>query len=99
MLALAWWGAAYLIGGLSGAIWWFGDLTRPAAPAIRQYFSVCRCGMIWSGARLFHGLPGHWVAMLFGAAFWLMACFVPAFAKSAASRILSAGLSWPRTRS
>ena len=34
--ALAWWGVAYLIGGFSGAIWRFGDLTdrsfRQASP-------------------------------------------------------------------
>jgi hypothetical protein len=31
--ALGWWGAAYLLGAFSGAIWWFGDLTGPAPPA------------------------------------------------------------------
>jgi diguanylate cyclase (GGDEF)-like protein len=49
-------------------------------------------GMIWSAARLFHGRRVSWIAMPFGAVFWLLACFVPAFALSAASRIVVSSL-------
>ena len=88
-LALAWWGLAYLIGGASGALWRFGHLLPPAVPAnLATILLFVAVGMIWSGARQFHGLPVQWPAMLFGAAFWLIACFVPAFAMSAASRIV-----------
>ena len=37
---------------------------------------------------MFHRGPVRWIATLFGAAFWLIACFVPAFAVSAASRMV-----------
>jgi diguanylate cyclase (GGDEF)-like protein len=91
--ALAWWGVAYLIGGASGALWRFGPLIAPAVPAsLATILLFIAVGMIWSGARLFHGRPVRWIAMLFGAAFWLIACFVPAFAVSAASRIVVSSL-------
>ena len=48
--------------------------------------------MIWSAARLFHGRPVRRGVMLFGAAFWLAACFVPAFAGSAAARLVVSAL-------
>ena len=87
--ALAWWSFAYLIGGASGALWRFGHLVPPVVPAnLATILLFVAVGMIWSGARQFHGRPVHWIAMLFGAAFWLIACFVPAFALSAASRIV-----------
>jgi diguanylate cyclase (GGDEF)-like protein len=41
---------------------------------------------------VFHGRPIHWIAMLFGAIFWLIAGFVPAFSLSAASRIVVSSL-------
>jgi diguanylate cyclase (GGDEF)-like protein len=87
--ALAWWGGAYLIGGASGALWRFGQLIAPALPAsLATVLLFVAVGMVWSGARLFHGRPVRWIGMFFGAAFWLIACFVPAFALSAASRIV-----------
>jgi diguanylate cyclase (GGDEF)-like protein len=91
--ALAWWGAAYLIGGASGVLWRFGDLIAPALPGcVSTIMLFVAVGMIWSGARLFHGRPVRWIATVFGAAFWLIACFVPTFAVSAASRIVVSSL-------
>ncbi len=91
--ALAWWGAAYLIGGASGALWQFGQLIAPALPSsLATILLFVAVGMIWSGARVFHGRPVLWVAMLFGAVFWLTACFVPAFTAAAASRIVVSSL-------
>jgi diguanylate cyclase (GGDEF)-like protein len=91
--ALAWWGAAYLIGGASGALWRFGQLIAPTLPSsLATILLFVAVGMIWSGARLFHGRPVRWFAMLFGAGFWLIACFIPAFAVSAASRIMVSSL-------
>jgi diguanylate cyclase (GGDEF)-like protein len=87
--ALAWWGVAYLIGGASGALWRFGQLIAPALPtSLATILLFVAVGMIWGGARLFHGRPVHWIGMLFGAAFWLIAGLVPAFVLSAASRIV-----------
>ncbi len=91
--ALAWWGAAYLAGGASGGLWRFGDLIAPGLPAsVATALLFVAVGMIWSAARLFHGRPVRWVAMVFGAAFWLGASLFPAFAESAASRIVVSSL-------
>jgi diguanylate cyclase (GGDEF)-like protein len=91
--ALAWWGVAYLIGGASGALWRFGDAIGPALPSsLSTTLLFVAVGLIWSAARLFHGRPVRWIAMLFGAVFWQLACFVPAFGQSAASRIVVSSL-------
>jgi len=69
--ALAWWGAAYLLGAASMVLW-----SAPAplfalprvVPATLVYLA---CGMLWNGVRLFHGrrlLPGGLFA---GAIAWL----------------------------
>jgi diguanylate cyclase (GGDEF)-like protein len=91
--ALGWWGAAYLIGAFSGAIWRFGDLTGSELPAgIANILLFVAVGMIWSAARLFQGRRVRWGLMFLGAAVWLVAWLFPAFAHSAASRILVSSL-------
>jgi diguanylate cyclase (GGDEF)-like protein len=91
--ALGWWGAAYLIGAFSGAIWRFGDLMGPALPAgFANILLFVTVGMIWSAARLFHGRRVRWGLMFLGAAVCLVAWMFPAFAYSAASRILVSSL-------
>lgn len=93
IVALAWWGAAYLLGGASGAIWRLGDQISPPLPAgsgnILLFVAV---GMIWSAARLFHGRPISWGGMFLGAGAWLAACSSPAFANSAACRVVASAL-------
>ena len=74
--ALAWWGVAYLIGGGSGALWRFNALAATGLPSnIATFLLFLAAGMIWSGARLFHGRPVRWIATGFGAVFWLAASF------------------------
>ncbi len=91
--ALGWWGAAYLIGAFSGAVWRFGDLMGPALPVgIANVLLFVTVGMIWNAARLFHGRRARWDLMFLGAAVWLVAWLFPAFAHSAASRILVSSL-------
>ena len=91
--ALAWWGVAYLLGGASGALWRWGDLLEPGISSwVATTLLFVAVGMIWSAARLFHGRPVRRIVMLFGAAFWLTACFVPAFTGSAASRLVVSAL-------
>src|SRR5580658_11383995 len=72
IVALAWWGAAYLIGGSSGAIWRLGDQISPPLPVwsadVLLFIAV---GMIWSAARQFHGRPISWGGMFFGASVWV----------------------------
>jgi diguanylate cyclase (GGDEF)-like protein len=91
--ALAWWGVAYLIGGLSAAIWRLGDQISPPLPAsTADVLLFVAVGMIWSAARLFHGRPILWGAMFLGAGVWLVACVSPAFADSAAARVIVSSL-------
>jgi diguanylate cyclase (GGDEF)-like protein len=91
--ALAWWGVAYLLGGASGALWRWGDLVAPGiSSCVATTLLFVAVGMIWSAARLFHGRPVRRGLMLFGAAFWLAACFVPAFTESAALRLVVSAL-------
>jgi diguanylate cyclase (GGDEF)-like protein len=75
--ALAWWGAAYLIGGFSVALWMMGgDMVPPFLPSALLFLA---CGMIWMAARLFHGRPITWVAMFAGAFAWTAASAFPDF--------------------
>ena len=72
--ALGWWAASYLIGGFAVALWIVGPTLSPAwpdevAPAL---LFIC-CGMIWSGARKFHGRDVLPFAVVTGAIVWLLA--------------------------
>src|ERR1700753_3911181 len=54
--ALKWWGAAYLVGAVSVALWTFGaarfgDQFALATSAV----GFLTCGMVWNASRLFHG--------------------------------------------
>jgi diguanylate cyclase (GGDEF)-like protein len=87
--ALAWWGVAYLVGGVSGLIWRLGDAISPPLPAcIPNILLFIAVGMIWSAARIFHGRPVLWGSMSLGAVVWLAAYWSPAFIDSAASRLV-----------
>src|SRR5712672_1624091 len=91
--ALAWWGAAYLIGGFSVALWMIDAQSIPFMPAtLPSALLFLSCGMIWNAARLFHGRNILWVSMLTGAATWMMVCTWPFVAQMSASRIILASL-------
>jgi diguanylate cyclase (GGDEF)-like protein len=86
--ALAWLGAAYLIGGLSVAAWGMPSSLSPALPAgIANALLFLAFGMIWNAARLFHGHRSQWGTTAGGATVWLLACLVPEFAQSPVLRI------------
>src|SRR5437016_123973 len=86
--ALAWWGAAYLLGGFSVAVWSIeGLISPPLPPGMANALLFVACGMIWSAARIFHGRGVLWGAMFAGAIAWLTACLFPEFAQAAAARI------------
>jgi diguanylate cyclase (GGDEF)-like protein len=88
--ALAWWGAAYLIGGFSAALWSVsGEIVPQSLPSA---LLLLACGMIWSAARLFHGRPVMWVAMSAGALSWIAACSFPAFVDGGTARAVAASL-------
>src|SRR5580658_2994215 len=91
--ALAWWGTAYLLGGLSGVIWRLGDAVSPPLPScIPNILLFVAVGMIWTAARLFHGRPVLWGSMCLGAIVWLAFWSLPAFAESDASRLVVSSL-------
>jgi diguanylate cyclase (GGDEF)-like protein len=91
--ALAWWGAAYLIGGLSVALWSVENLiSPPLPPGTANALLFVSCGMIWSAARLFHGRPILWGSMALGATIWLVSCMSSDFVGSAAARITLSSL-------
>jgi diguanylate cyclase (GGDEF)-like protein len=91
--ALAWWGAAYLIGSISGVIWRLGDVVSPPLPSnTPDVLLFVAVGMIWSAARLFHGRPVLWGAMCFGAVVWIAASSVSLFGSSIALRLVLSSL-------
>src|SRR5215218_5501085 len=86
--ALAWWGTAYLVGGVSVVLWSIESHVSPPLPVgTANAMLFVACGMIWSAARLFHGRPVLWGAMVAGATIWFIACLIPEFIHSAMARI------------
>src|ERR1700728_1254354 len=93
IVALAWWGSAYLIGGASGAIWRLGEQVSPPLPAsTADILLFVAVGMIWSAARLFHGRAIVWGGMFLGSGIWLCASVSPAFNNSAAAHVVVSSL-------
>jgi diguanylate cyclase (GGDEF)-like protein len=91
--ALAWWGAAYLIGALAAALWIINPQAIPFMPeTLPSALLLLSCGMIWNAARLFHGRRILWVSMSFGAVSWSMLCAWPLFAAAGAHRVILASL-------
>jgi diguanylate cyclase (GGDEF)-like protein len=86
--ALAWWGAAYLIGGLSVAAWGLGGLVSlPMPTGVANALLFVACGTMWNAARVFHGRPVLVSALIAGATTWLIACAFADFAQWPAARI------------
>jgi diguanylate cyclase (GGDEF)-like protein len=91
--ALAWWGAAYLLGGFSVAVWSIESVISPPLPyGTANSLLFLACGMIWSAARIFHGLRVLWVPMFAGAAIWLASYSIPDIAQTTAARIVLGSL-------
>src|SRR5581483_5605322 len=90
--ALAWWGLAYLIGGLSGVIWRLDGAISLLPSCTANILLFIAVGMIWNAARVFHGRPVLWGWMCGGAAVWLASSAWPAFNESAASRLMLSSL-------
>jgi diguanylate cyclase (GGDEF)-like protein len=91
--ALAWWGSAYLIAGLSISIL-SGKLPLNHAVSvdIASAMLFAACGLSWHGARLFDDKPVRPFAMFAGALIWLCACLIPEFAGSAMGRMVVSSL-------
>ena len=91
--ALASWGVGRLIGGVALPL-------LAARGTIPQWVSinfanalVCLgYGLTWGGARQFEGLRAKPIAVMAGAAVWLLACQIPGFVTSLQARVTLLGL-------
>jgi diguanylate cyclase (GGDEF)-like protein len=87
--ALAWWGAGYLIGGFAVALWMLDAAVSPPLPyGLSNALLFVACGMIWNGARVFHGRQLRPFALSAGAFTWLIACQFSAFTQSGGNRVI-----------
>ncbi|MGE3148645.1 MAG: diguanylate cyclase [Pseudorhodoplanes sp.] len=93
MKALAWWGAAYLLGGCAITFWAARPLLVPHLPAGTMYALLfASAGMIWGGARVFHGRRPFWPVVLAGAGVWLILAQWPWIADNAGRRVVVCSL-------
>jgi diguanylate cyclase (GGDEF)-like protein len=77
IVALNWWGAAYLLGAAAVAIWTLlGATYGNAVSYVVGAFGILACGMIWNAARAFHGQRPTWLAVGLGIVIWLIASAV-----------------------
>jgi diguanylate cyclase (GGDEF)-like protein len=70
--ALGWWGAAYILGAASIALWTVsgGDLGGWLSLAVNAV-GFAACGMVWDAARVFHGRSANPLCILLGPAVWV----------------------------
>jgi len=90
--ALAWWGGAYVMGACAVTLWGAQESCAFVTPELPNVFLYIACGMIWNGARLFHGravLPG---ALCFGALVWFIAMQNSDFAETEEARVVLSSL-------
>jgi diguanylate cyclase (GGDEF)-like protein len=72
--ALKWWGAAYLLGAASVALWTAGgDRLGAQLHLALNAVGFVACGMVWNAARVFHGRKPNWPGLLIGALVWAAA--------------------------
>lgn len=91
--ALAWWGAAYLIAGLSIAML-SGKvpLNQAVSADIASALLFAACGLSWNAARLFDDKEVRPFSMFAGALIWLLACLIPEFETSTVGRMIVSSL-------
>lgn len=70
--ALGWWGAAYILGAASVALWTVGgaELGWELSLAVNAVGFIA-CGLVWDAARAFHGRPASWIGVIAGPALWI----------------------------
>jgi diguanylate cyclase (GGDEF)-like protein len=91
--ALKWWGTAYLLGAASVAVWTlaagaFGEMLSLPLNA----FGFAACGMVWNGARVFHGRKPNRPGLVLGAIAWIAAVMTLAPEASALRMTIGAGI-------
>ncbi|CAN5327717.1 GGDEF domain-containing protein [soil metagenome] len=72
--ALGWWGAAYILGAASVALWTVGgpELGWELSIALNAVGFIA-CGLVWDAARVFHGRPANWIGVIAGPVAWIAA--------------------------
>jgi diguanylate cyclase (GGDEF)-like protein len=76
--ALGYWASAYLIGGFAVALWIVSPDALPAAGTdLASALLFTCCGLIWCGARKFHGRGASISGAVAGAVVWLIATRTP----------------------
>lgn len=88
MRALAWWSAAYLIGGAAMALWNAPDdsLIPPWAPGALLYLA---CGILVNGVRVFHRRPVRYLVPYFGTVVWCGVTQLPGFEDGTSPRLIT----------
>lgn len=87
--ALGYWAAAYLIGGIAVALWLVMPEQLPESRFdIASTLLFLCCGLIWSGARIFHGRNIMVFATGSGAFVWLIASQIPQIIESDSARVV-----------
>lgn len=75
--ALRWWGAAYVIGSASVALWTLiGDRFGEAVPLLLSALGLVASAMVWNAARVFHGKRPHLPGLALGAVVWVASCLL-----------------------
>jgi diguanylate cyclase (GGDEF)-like protein len=91
--ALAWWGAAYLLGGLAAALWGMhAAIARALTVDVVYALLFVACGIIWTGARLFHQREVRPFGMFGGAILWLVICQSPMVHETDSYRVMIGSL-------
>jgi diguanylate cyclase (GGDEF)-like protein len=93
IVALKWWGSAYLLGAASVALWTvgsarFGDMFALALNAV----GFLTCGMVWNASRLFHGRKPNYPGLVLGALAWIAAVMTLSPGATAMRMTIGAGI-------
>src|ERR1700743_1188895 len=72
--ALKWWGAAYLLGAASVALWTLASNTLGETLSLAlNAVGFVACGMVWNASRVFHGRKPNLPGLGLGALAWFAA--------------------------
>jgi diguanylate cyclase (GGDEF)-like protein len=87
--ALGYWASAYLIGGFAVALWIVSpDLLPAAGTDLASALLFSCCGLIWCGARKFHGREPSVGGAIAGAVVWLVATRMPELMQWDSARVV-----------
>ncbi len=70
--ALRWWGAAYVLGSVSVALWTLvGERFGEVVPLLLSAVGLIASAMVWNAARVFHGKSPSVAGLALGAVAWI----------------------------